>query len=385
MRRSIRFSHLIFLFTLISSLLSSASARPAKSKLDELAPYRRFIWVTRWDYRNAEDIEKICYNAASARFTDVLFQVRGEGTVFYRSSLEPWAWELTGSDASSTGVNPGWDPLATAIREGHRWGLRVHAYMNVLPGWAQKINPPRSSGQLIVKHPDWFMVDCDGDRMGSNWYRFLDPGLPEVRAHLSGLAGELARNYAIDGIHLDYIRYPYEKGDYSYCKPVVAQFRKIYGGSPGRNPSEWLEFRRAQVTETVRMISNAARKSRPGIEMSASVIADPDDSYQSCQQPELWLKKGLIDAAAPMAYTNDMDRFARLAGRFTQNGYAKNTWVGILADPDKNSHITSQIRMISRISIGGIAVFCYGDLFNDHRATTRARAVYETFVGGKRT
>lgn len=370
----------LILLLLAPAIAAGASSQRVKTKLDEVAPYRRFVWVTRWDFRNSDDIKKICYNAASARFTDVLFQVRGEGTAFYNSSLEPWAWELTGSDASSTGADPGWDPLATAIREGHRWGLRVHAYVNVLPGWAQKTNPPRSSGQLIVKHPGWFMVDADGDPMSAAWYRFLDPGLPEVRAHIAALMGEIARNYAVDGIHLDYIRYPFEKGDYSYRKPVVNQFKKTYGGTPGRNPSSWNEFRRAQVTETVRMISAAARKAHPGIEISASVVADPDDAQAACQQPELWLGKGYIDAAVPMAYTDDMDRFNRLAGRFIQNGNAKHTWVGIIATPDKNSHVAEQIRRLTRLNVGGIALFCYSDLFYDHRPTTRARAVYDIFV-----
>jgi len=63
-----------------------------KTLLDEEGTYRRVLWVTRWDYRAAKDVERICYNAASARFTDVLFQVRGAGTVFYQSAKEPWAW-----------------------------------------------------------------------------------------------------------------------------------------------------------------------------------------------------------------------------------------------------------------------------------------------------
>ncbi len=365
------------------------AARPpqrARTGLDAVAPYRRFLWVTRWDYHSADDIGKICYNAASARFTDVLFQVRGEGTVFYRSALEPWAWELTGTNASSTGADPGWDPLATAVAEAHRWGLRIHAYMNVLPGWAQKQAPPRPSGQLFVAHPDWFMVDRKGRRMSGDWYRFLDPGLPAVRGHLAAVFAEVARNYPLDGVSLDYIRYPFEQGDYSYNPAVLERFRALSGGTPQRHPDAWLDFRRAQVTETVRAISAAVRAARPGVEISAAIVADPEDGPdKACQQPELWLRQRLIDAAAPMAYTDDMDRFDDLACRFTQAGLAGNVWVGILADPAKNGHVAEQIRRASALKVGGVAVFSYGDLFDDHRPTARARAVYETFVSGKKT
>ncbi len=105
------------------SLSRSEAAVPVlrSTPLDQEAPFRRFLWVTRWDYRTAEDIEQICYNAASARFTDLLFQVRGEGTVFFRSPYEPWAWELSGKGPESgVGIDPGWDPLQVAVREGRR-------------------------------------------------------------------------------------------------------------------------------------------------------------------------------------------------------------------------------------------------------------------------
>jgi hypothetical protein len=80
---------------------------PEKRSLAEAAPYRRFLWVTRWDYRRPEDLTRIFRLAAQARFSDVFFQVRGEGTVFYKTDLEPWAWELSGRGVAGTGTDPG--------------------------------------------------------------------------------------------------------------------------------------------------------------------------------------------------------------------------------------------------------------------------------------
>ena len=75
----------------------------------------RSIWVTRMDYRTPGDVKSIIGNVASLGFNVVFFQVRGNGTVFYKSELEPWAWELTGETPETTGKDPGWDPLALAI------------------------------------------------------------------------------------------------------------------------------------------------------------------------------------------------------------------------------------------------------------------------------
>jgi uncharacterized lipoprotein YddW (UPF0748 family) len=357
----------------------------AREKLARAASYRRIIWVTRWDYKTADDIKKICYNAASARFTDVLFQVRGEGTVFYRSKLEPWAWELTSSSPDSTGRDPGWDPLATAVREGHRWGLRVHAYMNVLPGWAQKSDPPEDSNQLYAAHKNWFMVSKGGYRMNpANWYAFLDPGLPEVRAHLAKVFAEVTRNYKIDGIHLDYIRYPEEQGDYSYHPRVVAAFKEATGKTPGRDPEAWCKYRKKQVTAAVRAISEAVHAEKPEMEISAAVIADASRRENECLQPAMdWVRLGLVDYLAPMAYTSDSDRFNTYCDGFGDKTLRKHVWMGIIADPEKNTSLKTQIARAAARGFGGVAVFSYENLFSDHKPLARARGVYETFVSSK--
>ena len=43
----------------------------------------------------------------------------------------------------------------------------------------------------------------------SGWYTILNPAHPEVISHLRNLSSELLK-YDIDGLHLDYIRYPYD-------------------------------------------------------------------------------------------------------------------------------------------------------------------------------
>ena len=56
----------------------------------------RALWVTRFDYTTPEDVRRIINNVAEAGFTDVFFQIRGNGTTFYKSEIEPWAYELSG-------------------------------------------------------------------------------------------------------------------------------------------------------------------------------------------------------------------------------------------------------------------------------------------------
>src|SRR5689334_5990300 len=124
---------------LVCVCLDSAHAgKMRETPLDAEGKYRRALWVTRWDFTTPEDIARICENAASLRFTDLLFQVRGSGTVFFESPYEPWSWEVGNrSMEKCIGVSPGWDPLEVVVREGRRRGLRVHAWINVMPAWSQ--------------------------------------------------------------------------------------------------------------------------------------------------------------------------------------------------------------------------------------------------------
>ncbi|HRX01609.1 MAG TPA: family 10 glycosylhydrolase, partial [Anaerolineae bacterium] len=72
----------------------------------------RALWVTRWDFRTAEDIRIIAERAADANFNALFFQVRGNADALYRSQIEPWSALLSGG---TLGEDPGWDPLELAI------------------------------------------------------------------------------------------------------------------------------------------------------------------------------------------------------------------------------------------------------------------------------
>jgi uncharacterized lipoprotein YddW (UPF0748 family) len=382
-RPEVRFAALVLLLlTLSSAGLTAATVELRSTPLDDVAPFRRFLWVTRWDYRTAEDIERICYNAASARFTDLLFQVRGEGTVFFRSPYEPWAWELSGKGSpAGVGVDPGWDPLAVAVREGRRRGLRVHAYLNVMPVWAQKTDPPKRSGQIYADRPEWLMVDSKGRRIQPRgFYACVDPGLPEVRDYLARLMGRLAADYPVDGVHLDYIRYPFETGDYSFHPRVVADYRARTGKTARADDPDWIQYRQEQVTATVRGINNAVKGARPGVEVSAAVIARMDVSRNKAGQDSLgWLARNDLDAVAPMVYVDDYGSFNEIAAAYTNGPERSRVWLGIWAI-EKNRVMLDQIRNGAARDVSGIAVFSYESLFKGHRTSPRAVDVYQTFV-----
>ncbi len=160
----------------------------------------RATWVITWQLihssftaeQNKALGREILDNHKAANMNAVLWQARQSGTAYYNSSYEPWGY-YAGYQ------NPGYDPLGYAIEEAHKRGMELHAWFNVF-SCASMVE-----GAPAHVHPEWVCRDQDGIPMSSN--RALSPGLDSVRAYTINVAMEIVRNYDIDGLHLDYVRW----------------------------------------------------------------------------------------------------------------------------------------------------------------------------------
>ena len=331
------------------------------------------VWVTRWDFKSATDIAKVMQNCRAAGFNTVLFQVRGNGTVLYRSKLEPWAKELGGRD-------PGFDPLAVACDEAHRRGLSLHAWVNVMPGW-RGARPPSDRRQLYHAHADWFWRDEKGRRQPFGWYNSVNPCYPEVREYLTAVMREIVGNYAIDGLHLDYIRFPNEwhksysrlrqVPDYPRDAKTLALFRAATGRHPDSAPRMWDDWRTAQVTQLVRDIRAMILEVKPRVQLSAAVGASPDDARRRhFQNSRRWIAEGLLDAVYPMNYAKDMSTFSSRLANWTNVRDSVAVVTGVMADKRRGDTVIEQLDR-SRRATAHFAAFAYNSLFERFDAAGR--------------
>ena len=375
---------------------SPAPARPkSPTPAQKPAPPRRSpeiraLWIARWDYHTPDDVKTIVRNALALGCNCIYFQVRGEGTSYYPSKVEPWAWELTGDEPSCTGRDPGWDPLRTALDEAHLHNLQVHAYMNVLPVWKQATAPPKASGHIYATHPEWIMVDRSGKPMSparQGFYAFLNPALPQVRTHLARVFAEVAERYPdLDGIHLDYIRYPGEMGDYSYDKESLRQFKQSTAGAPPEQvPLLWNRWRASRINLLLGEISREVRRVNPSLEISAAVIADYKTAIETkMQRWRNWPELGLVDAVAPMAYHYDLPVFSAMLDNFLgpQRPRKGKIVVGVWPSEKWQSGngytqatLGKQIALAREKGADGIALFGYSVFFPNHKASAWAAYV----------
>src|SRR5262249_35056307 len=143
----------------------------------------------------------------------------------------------------------------------------------------------------------------------------LDPGDPEVRAYTHLVLMHLAERYDLDGMHLDFVRYP-GGGDWGYSSGALAAFDAASGrtGAPAPTDPEWQRWRRDQVTAFASDLPNDLIRQKPRLKLSAAVIpwgtgpASQADWVRTSAYSEVfqdwdaWLRTGVIDLAVAMNY-----------------------------------------------------------------------------------
>ncbi|MBN1491196.1 MAG: family 10 glycosylhydrolase [Phycisphaerae bacterium] len=328
----------------------------------------RAIWVTRFDYRTEDDITRIMKNCSDAGFNVVVFQVRGNGTVFYPSKIEPWAEQFDYKD-------PGYDPLQVALREAHARNMLLHAWMNIIPAW-RGTEPPACAEHLYHTHPDWFWYDQHGNRQAlSTFYVSVNPCLPEVREYLVSVIEEVVANYAVDGVHMDYIRFPSEPPaipegsdiDYPYDAKTLALFKEETGMTP-ENEEAWKQWRLAQVTKLVADIHAMMRRTRPKAVLAASLGTDPVQDMRFFRDSRRWADTGIVDEAYPMNYERNLEDFNQgLAMWLPHTGkYAlvPGLWFQPGLSPEEGSAVVRQQIESAIEKTGNVCVFAYASLFD---------------------
>ncbi len=265
----------------------------------------RGLWVPRWGLTDPRWVERMVDDAARAGFTALFIQVDGRGEAYYRSDILPPADGLGDYDA-----------LAAILSLAHPRGLAVHAWINAftvgLPG-----QRPASPDHVQNAHPEWITWDSTGrsllewppERAQRNLPGyFLEPGLPAVADFVAAVVAEVAGRYPVDGIHLDYIRYP--GPDMGYHPAVRQEFAARHGVDPltldASSPLRplWDDWRRQQVTNVVRRAAAAARLARPGLLVSAAVFPDLGEAVKLRYQDwPRWVLEGDLDFVTPMAYS----------------------------------------------------------------------------------
>ena len=314
-----------FLFTLLCVITMTTQAQTNLSDyLTKRMPKRetRAVWLTTlanldWpkNYARSEESIKlqkqelidILDKYQKANINTVLLQARVRAATIYPSDIEPWDQCITGVEGRAPGY--GYDPLGFAVEECHKRGMEIHAWIATIP-----VGAKNSLGCRTLMKKGFRIRNFS---TGS----YLDPADPSVAPYLASICGEIVRKYDVDGINLDYIRYPD-----GWPRPSYRD---------GDTPDQ----RRSNITAIVRAIHDEVKAIKPWVKMSCSPIGKHADlsRYSSknfnahdrvSQEAQEWMRLGLMDQLYPMQYFRG-DNYYPFVADWVENAYKREIVTGL--------------------------------------------------------
>jgi uncharacterized lipoprotein YddW (UPF0748 family) len=299
-----------------------------------------------WD----EAIRRLATNG----FTAVLPNMLWGGVAFYDSKVLPLA-----PDVAKRG-----DQVAKCVAACRRHGLQIHVWkVNWNLGYA---GPKEFREKLRAEG----RLQASSRGAEEPW---LCPSHPDNQQLEIASMVELARDYDLDGIHFDYIRYP--DGDHCFCPGCKQRFQQAAGVTVRNWPrdalaegpirQQWLDWRRGNITTVVKAVSEQARAVKPKIKLSAAVFSNwPADRDNVGQDWKLWCEKGYLDFVCPMDYTPSNRSFENMIIQQIEWAGQTPCYPGIGASASSSrfgaDRVIEQITLARQHNTHGFVIFNYG-------------------------
>jgi len=260
------------------------------------------------------------------------------------------------------------DPLNIIVEEAHHLSLQVHVWFDM---FYVGLNEP---GALLSRYPQWGAINRDGStgyQQGNNRFFWICPAHPGVKEFYSQLLREVGESYPIDGIHLDYLRFPDPTlADTCYAPEHCQEFEEKYGIdpreiSPFGHPDlyrEWNTVRAQSLTDLVAYISEDLHRSLPHLIFSCAVKPQgfPEElNPRSLQDWPHWAELGLFDVFIPMTYSSRPPEFKGLLLWINTFLSSAPFYSGIWGANLPDSTIAREINISREAKSQGVSIFAY--------------------------
>ncbi|MCB5284188.1 MAG: family 10 glycosylhydrolase [Candidatus Cloacimonetes bacterium] len=349
-------------------------------------PEVRAIWVLPWSMNTPERVDAFIASAAASQQTDIYVEVRYRADALYQTNRRRDAYPNP-EYRSHVLDEASFDPLELILREAHKRNLRVHAWIVVLN--ATPADPELMQRNYVYRnHRDWITFDRNLMRPSAaeNSGHFIDPGIPAVQEHILNVAGDLLSGYPeLDGLHLDYIRYP--NSSLGYHPISMSRYNDV------KVPQnlDWNEWRVLQVTSLVEKLRQLVDEVSPSLIFSAAVMPDPASAARYYAQDwKDWLERGLVDYVCPMNYAADIAKFRDNLDAAAETDLSERIVMGVRAWNDNGASlapstlawnynildVAERIGEIRRRGFAGIALFSYDGLLKDSALQHLSRVAY---------
>ena len=344
------------------------SPSPSPSPIALGPPQYRAMWVDAFHagMKSQAEVEKLVSDAHRGNLNALIVQVRKRGDAYFNISDEPRATDIQGP--------PEFDPLAYLIELAHQSEPRIEVH-----AWLNTFFVGDTSAVYKLHGAGWGNRDANGTKSG-----YLDPGVPEVQAYTHKIFMDLALNYDVDGLHMDFVRYPGVEWGYSAEAVALYLAQSKTSNTPTPEDERFKSWRRVRVTNFVRDLHADLKKVRPNVKLSGALIcfgggpasaslADwaGTSAYGSVFQDwRAWMINGYLDFGVPMNYDsdwNDLEQywFGRWLDFEKDSGFGNRILTGVGAFLNYPEDTLAQIRRALAPSASGnrvlgIAIYSYG-------------------------
>lgn len=329
----------------------------------------RTLWLDRGTIvtiKNPEDMANLFDKIQKIGINMVYFETVNAGYSIYPGKI-----------IEQNPLTAGWDPLYWAIHEAHKRNIELHAWTWIFAVGNTKHNPIIGKsydypGPIISKNPDLALQGVSGNLLLTSQHEYwMDPSNPKARQLALSILEEIAANYQVDGIQLDYIRYPFQKGNSMMGFDTDGKQKfEIETGYKLDKPDNatikvWNTWKTKQISRFVQEASCKLRKIRPGIRISAAVFGGTRQSrLDTIQQDwETWVEKGWIDILNPMIYAPTTLKLAENLDYINrQVGSKALVYPGIAVRQLEVDDLLEQIYTIKNAGLMGNTIFAMAHL-----------------------
>ncbi len=300
----------LYLFTISILLLVTGCYPQKKALVAEQVPIRG-TWITNVASDALQSEESIRKSVALCKqngLNSIFVVVWNGGLTMYPSAVLE---EYIGINQDP--VYKGFDPIKTIVEEGHKQGLKVHAWFEFGFSYAYK----DTSGPWLKKYPHWAGRNSKGELLQKNGFYWWSSMNPEVQSFMKKLVAEVVTNYDVDGIQGD-DRLPAMPAEGGYDSYTLALYKKQTGKEPPPvyNEANWLQWKADQLSVFGKALYQEVKKIKPNCIVSWAPSVYPWSKEQYLQDWPKWLKDGYADYIIPQLYRYKIEDYEKILKEF---------------------------------------------------------------------
>lgn len=334
------------------------------------------VWVTRWDLYSESFIHEIVDSLSEANVKDAFVQVYGSGYAYFNSEIAPRKYE-------------DFDPLRTFIDYARQKNIRVHAWINLLYMWDRR-EMTEDRMHILNRYPESVLVDDKGtslldysiERLKNRNIEgfYVSPSSEIVNDYILLIIDEIAKNYSVDGIHLDYSRFPgkefindrFIKSDFQRIYTILPEDKyssvnkKVFGNGIESINKAWSVFPKETLNKLIRKIYNSVKEINPNLQVSSAVIADvgraENEFYQYWWE---WVNNKYMDFVVIMAYSANLDVLTKQMEAVKAKTDPGNVVIGLATYNQSLTNVRNNFESLIIYPVMGFCLFSNRSIYDE--------------------